>query len=257
MTVKQKIAVVAASVAAAALVATVVLAFWSPTHTIGGEKVPTDPKEVCQMLADDDFDATSGEDEPFTEAEYKDFRAWAKDIDDEQLSKSFLAIGSYFKPGSDMLEGGDLGQAFALLAVYQDLESACEDHEVRLPNIWDADSGNEDVGNGWEVNGEVPIDEAPDTERWLTNWCDVKVGDTYDQVVEKMGEPTSDQRTGDGDPQIGYDYSAYGFTIFFDTDDKVNSFWAGYDGLGETDMAKLPCVVETDYDMMEREDMLS
>jgi hypothetical protein len=244
----------AAGVAAVAALSLGSLAACGTQHEINGQVVPTDAKKVCALLADDDGLGTgvgSDDGDTFTKKQYAEYRAWAKDINDEELSKGMLALAEFFEPGADE---ADFSDAMLIFGVYDDIAKSCDEHGVELPDLMDeamSEAGVED-DTDW---GSEEAEEAPDTERWMSGWCQIQNGMPYEAVVEIMGEPTWDAREGEGAPQANWGYGAYDFTVFFDTDDKADGFSGSYESLGETDLNRLDCIeYDAEYDMWDRVD---
>jgi len=111
------------------------------------------------------------------------------------------------------------------------------------------DDGSTDSSDGDEgADGEMTDEEAAEQgAAWIEAWCEVKVGQTRDQAIAIMGEPTDEfTAADDAEPQIGWGLGPYDFTAFLDTDGIVRSLSADYDSLGSSDLAKMPCVEEED-----------
>lgn len=94
----------------------------------------------------------------------------------------------------------------------------------------------------WLIAGDAKDDLAKaNAARWVENWCKLQPGQTKAAAIALMGEPTQEYGVADADPQIGWEQGPYSFTAFLDTDDNVRSFYADYDSLGQSDLAKMPC----------------
>lgn len=84
------------------------------------------------------------------------------------------------------------------------------------------------------------------TDRWVARWCSMSPGMTRDDVVEMMGEPTSDHN-GDGDEtaQLGWASSlgdhSYDFTAYVDSGGVVEALWGNYDDVRPDDVLDLDC----------------
>lgn len=105
---------------------------------------------------------------------------------------------------------------------------------------------NSEGGTGGDASGGASEEEiAAQTAQWVENWCDVQPGQTREEAIEIMGEPTGEfTAADDATPQINYEMGPYSFTVFLDTDAVVDGFYANYDSLGDSDLAKMPCVTD-------------
>lgn len=114
-----------------------------------------------------------------------------------------------------------------------------------------AEPGEEDTAGGMSEQDAGVLGDA-----WVDAWCTVQIGDTREQVIDKMGSEPTEEFTAadDAEPQVSWSQGPYSFTVFLDTDGMANSFFANYDSLGESDLDRMPCVKDGGYDMMERTD---
>lgn len=106
--------------------------------TINGQAVPTDPKEVCQLFADQSD--SDGSDDAFTDEQYQQVVAWADNVEDDAMSKDLRALVTLVKElpsdGATSSDGSDgsLGVALEMLSVYNSLTADCAKYGVTLPD---------------------------------------------------------------------------------------------------------------------------
>jgi hypothetical protein len=133
------------------------------TTTINGKAVPTDPKAVCKLFADQSRDDSS--DDSFTEKDYREFISWADHVQDDAMSKDLRALATLIKqmPSDDSSSSDSndtsMGVALAALNVYASLTSDCAKHGVKLPGLMDDNSS--DSSDSSESSSASPSEDPP------------------------------------------------------------------------------------------------
>jgi hypothetical protein len=110
-------------------------------------------------------------------------------------------------------------------------------------------------GTGWLVSGLQQYDEPGSEstagadrvaiERWLANWCTLERGQTRQQVVALMGEPTSEE-VGASSPIPALNWfdssadGAYFFTAFLDPDGTVMQLRSDYASMPAAETPNCP-----------------
>jgi hypothetical protein len=129
--------------------------------TINGKAVPTDPKAVCKIFADQSKSESS--DNSFTEKDYQEFLSWADHVKDDAMSKDLRALATLIKQmpsdnassSTDSSSSNSMGLALSMLSTYESLTGDCAKYGVKLPNLLDDGSADSDSPSA------SPSDEPP------------------------------------------------------------------------------------------------
>jgi len=138
------------AVAGAAVVLVGVTGCGGGGTTINGKAVPTDPKAVCKIFADQSKSESS--DSSFTDKDYQEFISWADHVKDDAMSKDLRALATLIKQmpsdnassSTDSSNNNSMGAALAMLSTYESLAGDCAKYGVKLPNLLDDGSSNSD-----------------------------------------------------------------------------------------------------------------
>lgn len=80
------------------------------------------------------------------------------------------------------------------------------------------------------------------TERWVDNWCQVRITMTPGEAATLMGDPTRQHLTGAG-AFMQWDYREYQFTAFIGTDGRLRQLDINTDELTATQVKAIGCGV--------------
>lgn len=106
------------------------------SHEIQGVELPTDPDEICRLVEDGDLsaDQENGINGPLLDEELKEYREWANDIGNNELSRGFRMIEPVLR--YDDLSEVPIDRAMEALRGYDHVSEECSRLGYTAVNIY-------------------------------------------------------------------------------------------------------------------------